>query len=108
MGLPGPSVRGLEDLDKRFSDDILKIELSGPKHHHLSVFEVSGLHHSKYDQGPHFEVLFITISWPNEPSYCWFHRVEDGILSNLVQGRSWMLEVISQTKKCKSDFLDSL
>ena len=37
----------LEDFDKRFSDDILKIELSGPEHHRLSVVDVPGLFHSE-------------------------------------------------------------
>lgn len=46
MGVPGPSTKILEDLEKRFSDDILKIELSGPDHHHLSVVDVPGLFHS--------------------------------------------------------------
>jgi hypothetical protein len=48
MGLPGPSTTNLEDLNKRFSDDILKIELSGPEHHHLSVVDVPGLFHSEF------------------------------------------------------------
>jgi hypothetical protein len=47
MGLPGPNTENLEDLEKRFSDDILKIELSGPDHHHLSVVDVPGLFHSE-------------------------------------------------------------
>lgn len=47
MGVPPPSTNDLEDLEKRFSDDILKIELSGPDHHHLSVVDVPGLFHSK-------------------------------------------------------------
>lgn len=46
MGVPGPSAQDLEDHEKRFSDDILKIELSGPDHHHLSVVDVLGLFHS--------------------------------------------------------------
>jgi hypothetical protein len=49
MGLPGPSTKDLEDLEKRFSDDILKIELSGPDHHHLSVVDVPGLFHSEQE-----------------------------------------------------------
>lgn len=52
MGLPGPSAQDLENLDKRFSDDILKIELSGPEHHHLSVVDVPGLFHSEYYEAP--------------------------------------------------------
>jgi hypothetical protein len=57
MGLPGPSAQDLEDLDKRFSDDILKIELSGPEHHHLSVVDVPGLFHSKYYEKPQGTLL---------------------------------------------------
>lgn len=48
MGLPGPSAVDLENLTKRFCDDILKIELSGPDHHHLSVVDVPGLFHSNW------------------------------------------------------------
>ncbi|KAH8693853.1 P-loop containing nucleoside triphosphate hydrolase protein [Talaromyces proteolyticus] len=47
MGVPGPKSNKLEDVEKRFSDDILKIELSGPEHHHLSVVDVPGLFHSE-------------------------------------------------------------
>ncbi|KAL3482095.1 P-loop containing nucleoside triphosphate hydrolase protein [Aspergillus californicus] len=46
MGLPGPSTPDIEHIDKRFSDDILKIELSGPGQHHLSVVDVPGLFHN--------------------------------------------------------------
>ncbi|RDW67405.1 dynamin family protein [Aspergillus mulundensis] len=46
MGIPGPSTTNIENIDKRFSDDILKIELSGPEHHHLSVVDVPGLFHN--------------------------------------------------------------
>ncbi|KAL2825068.1 P-loop containing nucleoside triphosphate hydrolase protein [Aspergillus cavernicola] len=46
MGIPGPSTTDLENIEKRFSDDILKIELSGPEHHHLSVVDVPGLFHN--------------------------------------------------------------
>ncbi|QGA20940.1 hypothetical protein EYB26_008650 [Talaromyces marneffei] len=46
MGIPGPKSEKLDDLEKRFSDDILKIELSGPEHHHLSVVDVPGLFHN--------------------------------------------------------------
>ncbi|KAL4962935.1 dynamin family protein [Aspergillus stella-maris] len=46
MGIPGPSTTELENIDKRFSDDILKIELSGPGHNHLSVVDVPGLFHN--------------------------------------------------------------
>ena len=47
MGLPSAKDKNLENLTKRFSDDILKIELCGPEHHHLSVVDVPGLFHSK-------------------------------------------------------------
>ncbi|KAI9045152.1 dynamin family protein [Aspergillus affinis] len=46
MGLPGPNDKELENLEKRFSDDILKIELSGPDQLHLSVVDVPGLFHN--------------------------------------------------------------
>ncbi|KAL4796324.1 P-loop containing nucleoside triphosphate hydrolase protein [Aspergillus venezuelensis] len=46
MGIPGPSATELENINKRFSDDILKIELSGPEHNHLSVVDVPGLFHN--------------------------------------------------------------
>ncbi|KFY50419.1 hypothetical protein V495_00273 [Pseudogymnoascus sp. VKM F-4514 (FW-929)] len=45
MGLPGPN-NDIENLEKRFSDDILKIELSGPNHTNLSVVDVPGLFHN--------------------------------------------------------------
>ena len=41
-----------EDPTKRFSDDVLKIELSGPEHHHLSVVDVPGIFHSKIIPSP--------------------------------------------------------
>ncbi|EKV08712.1 hypothetical protein PDIG_65760 [Penicillium digitatum PHI26] len=46
MGIPGPKAKNLEDVEKRFSDDILKIELSGPDHRNLSVVDVPGLFHN--------------------------------------------------------------
>lgn len=46
MGLP-TAKDDIENLETRFSDDVLKIELSGPKHQHLSVVDVPGLFHSK-------------------------------------------------------------
>lgn len=46
MGLPAMGERDVENLEKRFSDDVLRIELSGPQHHHLSVVDVPGLFHS--------------------------------------------------------------
>ncbi|KAL3453173.1 P-loop containing nucleoside triphosphate hydrolase protein [Aspergillus insuetus] len=46
MGLPGPNTKDVENISKRFSDDTLKIELSGPDQHHLSVVDVPGLFHN--------------------------------------------------------------
>ncbi|KAJ5982387.1 hypothetical protein N7451_012487 [Penicillium sp. IBT 35674x] len=43
--VPGPKTKNLEDVEKTFSDDILKVELSGPDHRHLSVVDVPGLFH---------------------------------------------------------------
>jgi hypothetical protein len=47
MGLPNSDGQDIENLAKRFSDDILRIEISGPDQHHLSVVDVPGLFHSK-------------------------------------------------------------
>ncbi|KAL6879909.1 P-loop containing nucleoside triphosphate hydrolase protein [Trichoderma longibrachiatum] len=46
MGLPTSDNQDNEDLEKRFSDDILRIEISGPDEHHLSVVDVPGLFHN--------------------------------------------------------------
>ncbi|KAL3485722.1 P-loop containing nucleoside triphosphate hydrolase protein [Aspergillus germanicus] len=46
MGLPGPNTKDVENISKRFSDDTLKIELSGSDQHHLSVVDVPGLFHN--------------------------------------------------------------
>jgi hypothetical protein len=48
MGLPGSDDQNVQNLEKRFSDDILRIEISGPDEHHLSVVDVPGLFHSKF------------------------------------------------------------
>lgn len=50
MGLPVICDQDLDAWDQRFSEDVLKIELSGPDYHHLSVVDVPGLFHSKKDQ----------------------------------------------------------
>ena len=47
MGLPSGDLSSLGEVEKRFSDDVLKIEIAGPDHHHLSVVDVPGLFHSK-------------------------------------------------------------
>lgn len=49
MGLPRPGTEDVEDLEKRFSNHVLKVELSGPDHPHLSVVDVPGLFHSKFE-----------------------------------------------------------
>ncbi|KAF4547218.1 Dynamin-like protein 1 [Elsinoe fawcettii] len=46
MGLPSSQEADVESLPKRFSDDVLRIELSGPDHHHLSIVDVPGLFHN--------------------------------------------------------------
>ena len=48
MGLPRTNENELDSLKKRFSDDVLKFELSGPEYHHLSVVDVPGLFHRAY------------------------------------------------------------
>lgn len=46
MGLPGPE-DDIERVDKRFSNDVLKVEISGPKQDHLSFVDIPGLFHSE-------------------------------------------------------------
>ncbi|KFA81327.1 hypothetical protein S40288_08302 [Stachybotrys chartarum IBT 40288] len=46
MGLPNSDDEDIENSAKRFSDDILRIEVSGPDQHHLSVVDVPGLFHN--------------------------------------------------------------
>ncbi|MCJ1259264.1 hypothetical protein MMC24_007100 [Lignoscripta atroalba] len=45
MGLPTTAEDALI-ANKRFSSDVLKIEIIGPKQHHLSVVDVPGLYHN--------------------------------------------------------------
>ncbi len=47
MGLPSVG-DDVALLDNRFSNDVLKIEISGPKQHHLSFVDVPGLFHSEF------------------------------------------------------------
>jgi len=47
MGLPSSTQKDLENLERRLSDDVLSITLSGPEHQHLSIVDVPGLFHSK-------------------------------------------------------------
>lgn len=48
MGLP---VAGdpVESCSKRFANDVLKIEISGPEERHLSFVDLPGLYHSGFD-----------------------------------------------------------
>lgn len=48
MGLPTPGADSKKGFDKRFSGDVLKIEVFGPRQSHLSVVDVPGLFHSKF------------------------------------------------------------
>jgi hypothetical protein len=45
MGLPTPGAESKKGFDKRFSGDVLKVEVFGPKQPHLSVVDVPGLFH---------------------------------------------------------------
>lgn len=45
MGLPDDLESSVIE-EKRFSEDVLKIEISGPDQYHLSVVDVPGLFHS--------------------------------------------------------------
>jgi len=47
MGLPASGDHHREYSTKRFSDDVLCIELSGPDHQYLSVVDAPGLFHSQ-------------------------------------------------------------
>ncbi len=46
MGLPRAG-NPIEDLKTRFSNDVLKIELSRPEDPHLSLVDIPGLFHSE-------------------------------------------------------------
>ncbi|QGA19055.1 hypothetical protein EYB26_006743 [Talaromyces marneffei] len=46
MGLPTPGAESKDGFDKRFSGDVLQIEVFGPKQPHLSVVDVPGLFHN--------------------------------------------------------------
>lgn len=41
MGIPITAVE-FQAANKRFSSDVLKIEIAGPQQHHLSVVDVPG------------------------------------------------------------------
>ncbi len=79
MGIPGPGTTDLESIEKRFSDDILKIELSGPDHHHLSVVDVPGLFHSMLSS-----IMFSQLLTSTDPTK--YQTEEDkGIIRSLIQ-----------------------
>lgn len=46
MGLPHAE-DAVEDSAKRFSDDVLRVEITGPQQDHLSFVDIPGLFHSK-------------------------------------------------------------
>lgn len=46
MDLPSSDDQDIENAVKRFSDDNLRIEISGPEQHYMSVVDVPGLFHS--------------------------------------------------------------
>lgn len=58
MGLPRAGATGLDNIEKRFSDNVLKVELSGPEHNHLSVVDVPGLFHSMLTEKMHRTVAY--------------------------------------------------
>ena len=63
MGLPN----GRTVVDKnaaRFSDDILKIEISGPDQHQFSVVDVPGLFRSKCHSRSPLMTTVIVRQWP--------------------------------------------
>lgn len=45
MGLPAHG-DPVESCSKRFANDVLKIEISGPEERHLSFVDLPGLYHS--------------------------------------------------------------
>ena len=65
MSLPSVKDKNPENLTKRFSDNILRIELYGPKHHHLSVVDVPGLFHNK-DPQTAYEAGKLTLGRPHQ------------------------------------------
>lgn len=62
MGLPSPGTDKRDVLERRFSGDVLKIELSGPDQLHLSVVDVPGLFHSKVPSIQCYLVIVLTFS----------------------------------------------
>lgn len=47
MGLPSSTQTDIGNVERRFSDDVFSVELSGPDHHHLSIVDVPGLFQSE-------------------------------------------------------------
>ena len=62
MGLPSPGTDKRDVLERRFSGDVLKIELSGPDQLHLSVVDVPGLFHSRVSSLQFYLVIVLTFS----------------------------------------------
>ena len=54
MGLPG--IHGkFDNCPVRFSDDVLRIEVSGPNNHQFSVVDIPGIFHSEWHRLPYSE-----------------------------------------------------
>lgn len=62
MGLLATNYHHFEDFTKRFSDDVLCIELSGPEHHHFSVVDVPGLSYSMLNMSAFLNLTNIDIA----------------------------------------------
>lgn len=56
MGLPAAG-DPVEDSSKRFANDVLKIEISGPEELHFSFADLPGLFHSKIE--PQFSGCYL-------------------------------------------------
>lgn len=67
MGLP-TAEDDIEHLRKRFANDVLKVEISGPQQDHLSFVDIPGLFHSELSHLVQVEALLTIIFRPNEGS----------------------------------------
>ena len=67
MGLPSAETN-IELLDKRFSNDVLKVEISGPQQDHLSFVDIPGLFHSEVAHPVGVEASLIANLRPNKVS----------------------------------------
>ncbi|KAH0559007.1 hypothetical protein GP486_004377 [Trichoglossum hirsutum] len=86
MGLPGVN-DNIEDIETRFSDHVLRIELSGPSRSHLSFVDVPGLFHNptkyqtlqdaaiireliqSYAQDPRTIIMFVTLTLTSQNAH---------------------------------------